>query len=98
MGGTCIFGWMEPGGSHFDKEAARLLLKIAKHDCGLIIPGIAPVKDMLGGKWLYQNPAKFKKLASHLNAVTFRYLIAHACGLTVNGNLALFDELVGIAA
>lgn len=63
MGGTCIFGWMEPTGSHFDKEAARLLLKIAKHDCGLIIPGIAPVKDMLGGKWLYQNKKKFEELS-----------------------------------
>ncbi len=63
MGGTCIFGWMEPGGSHFDKEAARLLMKIAKNDCGLVIPGIAPVKDMLGGKWLYQNKKKFKELA-----------------------------------
>ncbi|WP_026653906.1 FAD-dependent oxidoreductase [Butyrivibrio proteoclasticus] len=62
MGGTCIFGWMEPGGSHFDKEAARLLLKIAQNDCGLVIPGIAPVKDMLGGKWLYQNKKKFKEL------------------------------------
>lgn len=69
MGGTCIFGWMEPGGSHFDKEAARLLLKIAKHDCGLVIPGIAPVKDMLGGKWLYQNPGKFKQLAGFMNQV-----------------------------
>ena len=62
MGGTCIFGWMEPTGSHFDKEAARLLMNIAKSDCGLVIPGIAPVKDMLGGKWLYQNKRKFKEL------------------------------------
>ena len=69
MGGTCIFGWMEPGGSHFDKEAARLLLKIAQHDCGLVIPGIAPVKDMLGGKWLYQNPGKFKQLAGFMDQV-----------------------------
>ena len=69
MGGTCIFGWMEPGGSHFDKEAARLLLKIAKHDCGLIIPGIAPVKDMLGGKWLYQNKKKFKELAGFMDEI-----------------------------
>ena len=62
MGGTCIFGWMEPLGSHFDKEAARLLMNIAKSDCGLVIPGIAPVKDMLGGKWLYQNKRKFREL------------------------------------
>ena len=50
MGGTCIFGWMEPLGSHFDREAAKLLMNIAKNNCGLVIPGIAPVKDMLGGK------------------------------------------------
>ena len=62
MGGTCIFGWMEPLGSHFDKEAARLLMNIARNNCGLVIPGIAPVKDMLGGKWLYQNKKKFKEL------------------------------------
>ena len=37
MGGTCIFGWMEPGGNHFDREAARLLRMIAKNNCGLII-------------------------------------------------------------
>ena len=62
MGGTCIFGWMEPLGSHFDREAARLLLNIARNNCGLVIPGIAPVRDMLGGKWLYQNKKKFREL------------------------------------
>ena len=67
MGGTCIFGWMEPLGSHFDYEAARLLMNIAKSDCGLVIPGIAPVKDMLGGKWLYQNKRKFKELKAFMD-------------------------------
>lgn len=67
MGGTCIFGWMEPMGSHFDKEAARLLLNVAKNNCGLVIPGIAPVKDMLGGKWLYQNKRKFKELKEFMD-------------------------------
>jgi len=67
MGGTCIFGWMEPLGSHFDREAARLLLNIAKNNCGLVIPGIAPVKDMLGGKWLYQNKKKFKELKEFMD-------------------------------
>ncbi|MBQ9320921.1 MAG: FAD-dependent oxidoreductase [Eubacterium sp.] len=67
MGGTCIFGWMEPTGSHFDKEAARLLLNVAKNNCGLVIPGIAPVKDMLGGKWLYQNKRKFKELKEFMD-------------------------------
>nr|MCR5134119.1 FAD-dependent oxidoreductase [Clostridiales bacterium] len=67
MGGTCIFGWMEPLGSHFDQEAARLLRTIAKNNCGLVIPGIAPVKDMLCGKWLYQNKRKFKELAKFMD-------------------------------
>lgn len=60
MGGTSIFGWMEP--NHFDKEAANFLLERAKNNVGLILPGIAPIRDTLGGKWLYQNPGKFKQL------------------------------------
>lgn len=40
MGGTSIFGWMEP--NHFDKEAANFLLERAKNNVGLILPGIAP--------------------------------------------------------
>ena len=40
MGGTSLFGWMEP--NHFDKEAARFLLERARNNAGLILPGIAP--------------------------------------------------------
>lgn len=43
MGGTSIFGWMEP--NHFDKEAANFLLERAKNNVGLILPGIAPIRD-----------------------------------------------------
>ena len=64
MGGTCIFGWSEP--NHFDKEAAALLLNVAKNNAGLILPGIAPVRDILGGKWLYQNTGKFKELKEYM--------------------------------
>lgn len=67
MGGTCIFGWMEP--NHFDKEAAKLLQKIADNNCGLIIPGIAPVRDVLGRRWLYQNKKKFEQLAGFMEEV-----------------------------
>ncbi len=66
MGGTCIFGWMEPTGNHFDKEAAKLLYTVAKNNCGLVIPGIAPVRDALGRRWLYQNKKKFKQLAEFM--------------------------------
>jgi len=60
MGGTSIFGWMEP--NHFDKEAANFLLERAKNNVGLILPGIAPIRDLLFGKWLYKGKGKFKKL------------------------------------
>ncbi|MDO5014393.1 MAG: FAD-dependent oxidoreductase [Clostridia bacterium] len=65
MGGTCIFGWTEP--NHFDKEAARLLKEIADNNCGLIIPGIAPVKDIIGGAWLYEHKWKFKQLKKFMD-------------------------------
>ena len=65
MGGTSIFGWMEP--NHFDKEAASFLLERAKQNVGLILPGIAPIRDPMGGRWLYQNKGKYKKLKSFMD-------------------------------
>jgi len=65
MGGTSIFGWMEP--NHFDKEAANFLLERAKNNVGLILPGIAPLRDILLGKWLYQGKGKFKKLKAFMD-------------------------------
>lgn len=65
MGGTCLFGFMEP--NHFDEEAAKLLYTVAKNNAGLILPGIAPVKDVMGGKWLYQGKSKYKKLEKYMD-------------------------------
>ncbi len=65
MGGTSLFGWMEP--NHFDKEAANFLLERAKNNVGLILPGIAPLSDILMGKWLYQGKGKFKKLKEFMD-------------------------------
>ncbi len=65
MGGTSIFGWMEP--NHFDEEAAAFLMERAKNNVGLILPGIAPIRDILLGKWLYQGKAKFKKLKEFMD-------------------------------
>lgn len=64
MGGTCLFGWMEP--CHFDKEAAKLILGVAENNCGLVIPGIAPIRDVLGRRWLYTNKRMFKELADFM--------------------------------
>jgi len=65
MGGTSIFGWLEP--NHFDKEAANFLLERAKNNAGLILPGIAPIKDIILGKWLYQGKGKFKELKEFMD-------------------------------
>ena len=65
MGGTSIFGWLEP--NHFDKEAAAFLLERAKNNAGLILPGIAPIRDIILGKWLYQGKGKYKELAKFMD-------------------------------
>ena len=67
MGGTSLFGWMEP--NHFDNEAAALFRQIAQNNVGLIIPGIAPLRDTILGKWLYQGKGKFKKLKQFMDEI-----------------------------
>ena len=64
MGGTSLFGWMEP--SHLDKEAAYFLLNRAQDGVGLILPGMQCIKDAIGGRWLYQNDKMFKDLKVYM--------------------------------
>ena len=67
MGGTSLFGWMEP--NHFDKEAAKFFIERAKNNVGLIIPGIAPIKDTMGGRWLWQNKKMFQDLKPFMEEI-----------------------------
>ncbi len=69
MGGTSLFGWFELGGCHFDKEAAKLFLERAQNNVGLIIPGIAPLRDTFWGKWLWQNPKMFDELKVFMDEI-----------------------------
>ena len=69
MGGTSLFGWFELGGCHFDKEAAKLFLERANNNVGLIIPGIAPLRDTFWGKWLWQNPKMFEDLKEFMDEI-----------------------------
>ena len=69
MGGTSLFGWFELGGCHFDKEAAKLFLERANNNVGLIIPGIAPLRDTFWGKWLWQNPKMFEELKVFMDEI-----------------------------
>lgn len=61
MGGTSLFGWLEP--CHFDKEAAHHILNRAQENVGLVLPGMQCVRDTMGRRWLYQNKKMFKDLA-----------------------------------
>ena len=69
MGGTSLIGWFELGGCHFDKEAAKLFLERANNNVGLIIPGIAPLRDTFWGKWLWQNPKMFEELKEFMDDI-----------------------------
>ena len=69
MGGTSLFGWFELGGCHFDQEAAKLFLERANNNVGLIIPGIAPLRDTFWGKWLWQNPKMFEELKVFMDEI-----------------------------
>ncbi|MBP3432021.1 MAG: FAD-dependent oxidoreductase [Clostridia bacterium] len=64
MGGTSLFGWMEK--HHFDEDAADFFMQIAKNNTGLLITGIAPLKNMMGGQWLYKADGAFKKLKPYM--------------------------------
>ena len=69
MGGTSLFGWFELTGCKFDKEAAKLFLERAQNNVGLIIPGIAPLRDTFWGKWLWQNPKMFEELKVFMDEI-----------------------------
>ncbi len=69
MGGTSLFGWFELGGCKFDKEAANFFLERARNNVGLIIPGIAPLRDTFWGKWLWQNPKMFEDLKEFMEEI-----------------------------
>ena len=64
MGGTSLFGWMEP--SHFDKEAAYFLLEKARNGVGLVLPGMQWVRDVMGNRWLYKNKSIYKPLKEYM--------------------------------
>ena len=64
MGGTSLFGWLEP--CHFDKEAAYHILNRAQNNVGLVLPGMQCVRDTMGRRWLWQNKKMFKELADYM--------------------------------
>ena len=60
MGGTDLFGWMEK--NHFDKAGAEFIMRVAKNNVGLVLPGCQPVYNPMFGQWLYKNKKMFNDL------------------------------------
>ena len=97
MGGTSLFGWMELTGCHFDKEAAAFFLERARNNVGLIIPGIAPLRDTIWGRWLWQNEKMFDDLAvfvEELHKTGAKIFIQLTAGM--GRSWAITDDLVSI--
>lgn len=95
MGGTSLFGWMEP--NHFDKEAANFFLERARNNVGLIIPGIAPVKDTMGGRWLWKNKKMFEELKPFMEEIHktgAKLFVQITAGM--GRSWAITDHLVGL--
>ena len=95
MGGTSLFGWMEP--NHFDKEAANFFLERAKNNVGLIIPGIAPLRDTICGRWLWQNKKMFQQLKPfmrEIHATGAKLFVQLTAGF--GRSFALPDSLVAV--
>ena len=65
MGGTSLFGWLEP--SHFDTEAADFLLQRAQDGVGLVLPGMQVIRDTMGRKWLDSNRFMYKQLKPYMD-------------------------------
>ncbi|HIS66472.1 MAG TPA: 2-enoate reductase, partial [Candidatus Scatomorpha merdipullorum] len=89
MGGTSLFGWMEP--CHFDKEAAYFLLQTARDDVGLILPGMQWVRDVMGNRWLYTNKRMFGELKEymqdfHKTGAKLFIQLAAGCGRSMGVN------------
>ena len=89
MGGTSLFGWMEP--CHFDKEAAYFLLETARDDVGLILPGMQWVRDVMGNRWLYTNKRMFAELKEymvdfHKTGAKLFVQLAAGCGRSMGVN------------
>ena len=60
MGGTDLFGRMEK--NHFDSAGAEFIMRVAKNNAGLVLPGCQPVYNPMFGQWLHKNKGMYKKL------------------------------------
>ncbi|MCF0106165.1 MAG: FAD-dependent oxidoreductase [Holdemanella sp.] len=67
MEGTNIVDWMMPKG--FVKECRDYYIDRAQNNVGLMIPGMIPMRSMIGDKWLYKNPKAFKGVKNLMDEI-----------------------------
>ena len=58
MEGTSIVEWLYE--CQFNEKAHDFYIERAKDGVGLFIPGMTPLRSMMGNKWLWKNPKVFK--------------------------------------
>lgn len=63
MGSTSLLG---TAATHFDANSGQFFMECAKNGAGLVIPGIQPVWDFIGGQWIYKNPVVFCQLKKYM--------------------------------
>ena len=61
MEGTCIIEWTQE--TKYNAKARDYYIERAKNEMGLFIPGLAPLRSMIGGKWLHKHPKVFQEAA-----------------------------------
>lgn len=58
MEGTCIIEWTQD--TKVNPKAWDYYVERSKNGMGLFIPGLAPLRSMIGGKWLHKHPKVFR--------------------------------------
>lgn len=57
MEGTAMIHWLM--GQGFNEHARDFYISRAKDGVGLMMPGMVPIRSMIGNKWLHKNPKVF---------------------------------------
>lgn len=81
MEGTNIIDWL--AGCKFQPHVRDYYIERAKDGVGLMIPGMIPVRSMVGGKWLHKNPKVFEPVKPLMDEI-------HKYGAKVFFQLGMF--------
>ena len=81
MEGTNIIDWLTS--CRYRPEVHDYYIERCKDGVGLIVPGMTPVRSMIGDRWLHENPEVFEQAAPLLDEI-------HSYGTKVFLQIGLF--------